>query len=484
MKLLDLLNGVNYEVLKGNLEKEINHIQYDSRKIKENDMFVCLTGFEVDGHNYATKAIELGAKVIVCEKEIEINNDDVTVILVKEGRKALAIMSSNYYGHPTKNLKLIGVTGTNGKTTSVYLLKSILESAGKKVGLIGTIANYIGDKKIKSERTTPESLELQKLFKDMVEENCEYCVMEVSSHSLELDRVYGCEFEVGIFTNLTRDHLDFHKTFDNYYNAKFKLFERSKASIINIDDEYGHRILTDVNKLDKKIVKTYSIKNNSDFKATNITLKEGDIHFEVNNINYNSILPGEYNIYNVLGVIGASNILDIKYEDIQKGLLNVVVPGRCERIGYKYDIPYDIIIDFAHTPDGLKNILETLKTFTKNRLIAVYGCGGDRDKVKRAELGRIGTEIADFAVITSDNPREEDPMFIIKEILSGITKTNYLAIENRAEAIKMALDMAEEGDVVVLAGKGHENYQIINTGVIHFDEREVVDEILKDKRKK
>ena len=318
----------------------------------------------------------------------------------------------------------------------------------------------------------------------MVEENCEYCVMEVSSHSLELDRVYGCEFEVGIFTNLTRDHLDFHKTFDNYYNAKFKLFERSKASIINIDDEYGHRILTDVNKLDKKIVKTYSIKNNSDFKATNITLKEGDIHFDVNNINYNSILPGEYNIYNVLGVIGASNILDIRYEDIQKGLLNVVVPGRCERIGYKYDIPYDIIIDFAHTPDGLKNILETLKTFTKNRLIAVYGCGGDRDKVKRAELGRIGTEIADFAVITSDNPREEDPMFIIKEILSGITKTNYLAIENRAEAIKMALDMAEEGDVVVLAGKGHENYQIINTGVIHFDEREVVDEILKDKRKK
>ena len=483
MKLLDLLNGVNYEVLNGSLERDINHIQYDSRKIKENDMFVCLTGFEVDGHNYANKAIEAGAKVILCEKKIEINNEDVTVLLVDEGRKALALMSANYYGHPTNNLKLIGVTGTNGKTTSVYLLKSILEKAGKKVGLVGTIANYIGDKKIKSERTTPESLELQKLFKDMVDEKCEYCVMEVSSHSLQLDRVYGCEFEIGIFTNLTRDHLDFHKSFENYYNAKFKLFERSKACIINIDDEYGYRILNDINNLGDKLVKTYSIKNDSDFKATDIMLKEGDIHFNLNNSSYNSVLPGEYNIYNVLGAIAASNILDISKEDTQKGLLDVVVPGRCERIGYKYDIPYDIIIDFAHTPDGLKNILETLKGFTKNRLIAVYGCGGDRDKVKRAELGRIGTEIADFAVITSDNPREEDPMFIIKEILAGINKTNYLAIENRAEAIKVALEMAEEGDVVVLAGKGHENYQIISSGVIHFDEREIVDEILKDKRK-
>ncbi|VYU63159.1 UDP-N-acetylmuramoyl-L-alanyl-D-glutamate--2,6-diaminopimelate ligase [Clostridium tertium] len=483
MKLVDLLQGVNYELKNGSIDKEINHIQYDSRKIKDGDLFVCLTGFEVDGHNFVNSAIENGAKVILCEKEITVTDKEVTVLLVQEGRKALATMSANYYDHPTKKLKLIGVTGTNGKTTTVYLLKSMLEKEGKKVGLVGTIANYIGDRKIKSERTTPESLELQKLFKDMADEGCEYCVMEVSSHSLQLDRVYGCEFEVGIFTNLTRDHLDFHKSFENYYNAKFKLFERSKASVINVDDDYGYRVLKDVENLDNRMIRTYSIREESDFKARNVALKEGDIHFDINGESYNSVLPGEYNVYNALGAIAAVNILGVSTESIKKGLLDVVVPGRCERIGYKYDVPYDIIIDFAHTPDGLKNILETLKGFTKNRLIAVYGCGGDRDKVKRAELGRIGTELADLAIITSDNPREEDPMAIIKEIIAGITKSNYLAIENRSEAIKLALNMAEEGDVVVLAGKGHENYQITNEGVIHFDEREVVDEILADKRK-
>lgn len=483
MKLLDLLKGVSYQLLSGELEKEINNIQYDSRKIKADDLFVCLTGFEVDGHNYANKAIEAGAKVIICEKNIDIEENDITVLLVKEGRKALAVMAANYYGHPTKKLKLIGVTGTNGKTTTVYLLKSMLEKAGKKVGLIGTIANYIGDTKLKSERTTPESLELQKLFKDMAEAECEYCVMEVSSHSLYLDRVYGCEFEVGIFTNLTRDHLDFHKSFDNYYDAKFKLFERSKSCIINVDDDFGYRVLKDVEKLENKEIKTYSIKNESDFKASDLILKEGDIHFKINGEEVNSVLPGEYNVYNALGAVGAMSILGIDKESMKKGLLDVVVPGRCERIGYKYDIPYDIIIDFAHTPDGLKNILETLKGFTKNRLIAVYGCGGDRDKVKRAELGRIGTEIADLAIITSDNPREEDPMIIIKEIVAGIKKSNYLAIENRVEAIKLALGMAEEGDVIVLAGKGHENYQIVNEGTIHFDEREIVDDILANKKK-
>ncbi|MDV4150665.1 UDP-N-acetylmuramoyl-L-alanyl-D-glutamate--2,6-diaminopimelate ligase [Clostridium sp. AL.422] len=484
MKLLELLKGVSFEVLSGSQDVEVNHIQYDSRKIEAGDLFVCLTGFEVDGHNYALKAIEAGAKVILCERDINIREEGITVLLVKEGRKALATMSSNYYGNPASKLKLIGVTGTNGKTTTVYLLKSILEKAGKKVGLVGTIANYIGDKKVKSERTTPESLELQKLFKDMVEDHCEYCVMEVSSHSLYLDRVYGCEFEVGIFTNLTRDHLDFHKSFENYYDAKFKLFKRSKTCVINIDDDYGYRIVRDIESLDNKEVRTYSIKDESDFKASEVMLKEGDIHFKVNGENYNSILPGEYNVYNALGAIAAMDVLDIDNRYIAQGLVDVVVPGRCERIGHKYNIPYDIIIDFAHTPDGLKNILETLKDYTKNRLIAVYGCGGDRDKVKRAELGRIGTELADLAVITSDNPREEDPMAIIKEIIAGISKSNYIAIEDRSEAIKLALNMAEEGDVVVLAGKGHENYQITNEGIIHFDEREVVDEILANKRKK
>lgn len=479
MKLLELLNGVKYEVKNGSLEKEINHIQYDSRKILDGDMFICLKGFEVDGHEYAQKAVDLGAKVIVCENNVEVIGSDITIIKVEEGRKTLATMAANYYGHPTKKLKLIGVTGTNGKTTTVYILKSILEKAGFKIGLVGTIANYIGEEKVKSERTTPESLELQKLFSDMVSSGCEYCVMEVSSHSLELDRVYGCEFEAGIFTNLTRDHLDFHKSFDNYYNAKFKLFSRSKISVINIDDNYGYRVLNDVKEIEGKEVITYSIKNESDFRATDIQLKKSDIHFVVNGKEFNSVLPGEYNIYNVLGVIGALKSLGINEEFIEAGLKNVVVPGRCERIGHKYDIPYEIIIDFAHTPDGLKNILETLRAFTTNRLIAVYGCGGDRDKVKRAEIGRIGTEIADLSIITSDNPRHEDPMEIIKDIVLGTKKTNYLAIENRAEAIKLALNMAEEGDVIVMAGKGHENYQITHEGAMHFDEREIVDEILR-----
>lgn len=482
MKLLELLDGVKYKLVKGDLDKEIVKIQYDSRKVNSNDIFVCLSGFEVDGHEFANRAIEAGASVLICEKDLDFNNisDEVTVIRVGEGRKALAILSANYYGHPTKNLKLIGVTGTNGKTTSVYILKSILEKAGEKVGLIGTIANYIGDEKIKSERTTPESLELQKLFKEMVDKGCTYCVMEVSSHSLELDRVYGCSFEIGIFTNLTRDHLDFHGTFDNYYNAKFKLFERSKTSVVNIDDNYGYRVINDLNKLSKKIV-TYSIKDSSDFKAYDINLEEKDIIFKVNETEYKSVLPGQYNVYNALGVISAVKTLGIGEESIKSGLLDVTVPGRCERIGNKYDVPYEIIIDFAHTPDGLKNILETLRVSTKNRLIAVYGSGGDRDKVKRAELGRVGSEIADVVIITTDNPRNEDPMDIIKEIVVGIKKTNYLAIENRVEAIRLALEMAEPGDTVVMAGKGHETYQINNDGVIHFDEREVVDDILKGK---
>ena len=486
MKLQELLNGANYTVISGELDKEISKVQYDSRKVEEGDMFVCLSGFEVDGHDYAQNAIKSGATTIICEKDIDLSDIDreVTVIKVEEGRKVLAMMSANFYNHPTKKLKLIGVTGTNGKTTSVYILKSILEKAGKKVGLVGTIANYIGSKKIDSERTTPESLELQGLFSQMVEEGCEYCVMEVSSHSLELDRVYGCEFEVGIFTNLTRDHIDFHKTFDNYYNAKYKLFQRSKNCIINVDDNYGYRIINDLKEhnSDKNIV-TYSLKEESNLRATDIMLEEQDIVFNVRENKYKFVLPGEYNIYNALGCIGTAEVLGINEESIKSGLMEVIVPGRCERISYKYDIPYEIIIDFAHTPDGMKNILETLRKFTKKRLIAVYGSGGDRDKIKRAELGRVGTEIADLVIFTSDNPRHEDPMDIIKEMVFGNVKTNYLAIPDRVEAIKLALEMAEEGDVVTLVGKGHETYQINPEGKVHFDEREVVDEILAGKKR-
>ena len=479
MKLLEVLDGVSYKVIKGSLDKEIINIQYDSRKVSEADIFVCLSGFEVDGHDFAFKAIESGATVIICEKDIDFDNisDDITILRVEEGRKTLAIMASNFYDHPTKKIKLIGVTGTNGKTTSVYILKSILEKSGEKVGLIGTIANYIGDEKIESSHTTPESLELQKLFKLMVDKGCKYCVMEVSSHALALDRVYGCHFEVGIFTNITRDHLDFHKTFDNYYESKFKLFERSEHAVINVDNNYGYKVLSDLEKLGKDVV-TYSINEESDYKATDIALDGQNTMFTVNGTRYEFVLPGDYNVYNALGTIATAKILGLSEENIKAGLLDVVVPGRCERVGVKYNLPYELIIDFAHTPDGLKSLLETLRQLTKNRLIAVYGSGGDRDKVKRAEMGRIGSELADLVIITSDNPRKEDPIAILKEISCDIQKTNYLAIEDRVEAIRLAMDMAEEGDVVVLAGKGHETYQIMPEGKIHFDEREVIANIL------
>ena len=488
MKLQELLNGSSYSIINGDLDKEIINIQYDSRKVNEGDLFVCLSGFLVDGHDYARSAIEKGAIALICEKDIDLSyiDKDITVIKVEEGRKTLAILAANFYDHPTKKLKLLGITGTNGKTTSVYILKSILEKSGKKVGLIGTVANYIGEKKIEAERTTPESLELQKLFREMVDVGCEYCVMEVSSHSLELDRVYGCEFEIGIFSNLTRDHIDFHKTFENYYKAKYKLFERSKNCLVNIDDNYGYRIVNDLREANSndEDVTTFSIREESDLKATDIQLEELDILFKVKDNDYKLMLPGEYNIYNALGTIGASQILGVDEESIKGGLMEAVVPGRCERIGYKYDIPYEIIIDFAHTPDGMKNILETLRKFTKNRLIAVYGSGGDRDKIKRAEMGRIGTEIADLVILTSDNPRNEDAMDIIKEMVFGNVKTNFLAIPDRVEAIRLALQMAEPGDVVTLVGKGHETYQINADGKIHFDEREVVDEILKGKKRR
>lgn len=479
MKLLELLDGISYKLIKGNLEKDITNIQYDSRKVNKGDIFVCLSGFEVDGHNYVSKAIENGAIAIICEKDIEVDNisDDVTILRVEEGRRVLASMASSYYNHPTRKLKLIGVTGTNGKTTSVYILKSILEKSGEKVGLIGTIANYIGDEKIESTHTTPESLELQRLFKDMVDKGCKYCVMEVSSHSLALDRVYGCHFEAGIFTNITRDHLDFHKTFENYYDAKFKLFERSEHSVINIDNNYGYKIINDLEKINKQVV-TYSIHDESDYRATEVVFEGQDTIFTVNGTKYEFVLPGEYNVHNALGCIAAAKILGISGENIKAGLLDVVVPGRCERVGNKYNLPYELIIDFAHTPDGLKNLLETLRDLAKNRLIAVYGSGGDRDKVKRAEMGRIGSEIADLVIITSDNPRTEDPIAILREISCDIQKTNYLAIEDRVEAIRLAMDMAEPGDIVVLAGKGHETYQIMPEGKIHFDEREVIADIL------
>ncbi|MBD7910065.1 UDP-N-acetylmuramoyl-L-alanyl-D-glutamate--2,6-diaminopimelate ligase [Clostridium cibarium] len=484
MILKELLEELNYEVVQGSENITINEVNYDSRLVKKGDLFVCIKGFQVDGHKYVNAAVEKGAIAIVCEDLVQCEDKGITIIRVKESRKALAIIGCNFYENPSKKMKIIGVTGTNGKTTTTFMLKTILESAGKKVGLVGTIANYIGNKKLDTERTTPESFELQKLFSEMVKNGCEYCVMEVSSHSLALDRVYGIEFDAGIFTNITRDHLDFHKTFENYYSEKFKLFQRSSLSVVNIDDNYGKDVVKDLKNQGKNNIVTFSIKEESDFRAYDEKCESKHIGFKLKLDREEDFLvgmPGEFNIYNSLGAIAAMYKLGISLDSIKKGIEEVVVLGRCEMVGRKYNLPYTIIVDYAHTPDGLDNILKTAKGFTKNRLISVFGCGGDRDKVKRPQMGKIGSDLSDIAIVTSDNPRTEEPMSIINDVLVGIDKDNYEVIENRKEAIKRAIEIAEAGDVVVIAGKGHEDYQILNTGKIHFDEREVVDEILKSR---
>ncbi|MDM0549954.1 UDP-N-acetylmuramoyl-L-alanyl-D-glutamate--2,6-diaminopimelate ligase [Clostridium perfringens] len=484
MILKSLLKGLDYEVIKGNEESKVQNIRYDNRKIEQGDAFVCVKGFKVDGHSFIGDAIKKGAKTLIVQEDVSVQ-EDITIIKVRDTRKALAIMSSNYFGNPKDKLKIIGITGTNGKTTSAFIIKSILEKAGFMTGLIGTIANYIGNKKVDAVRTTPESYELHELFKNMVDAGVEYCVMEVSSHSLELDRVYGIQFEEGIFTNLTRDHLDFHKTFENYYNAKFKLFERSNHSIINLDDPYGANIVKDIEERGLKTkVSTFSIEKESDFKAFEIKSHSNGSEFKVNleSIEEFSInIPGEYNIYNSLGCIICAYNLNIPMDKIKEGLSDVVIPGRCELVAKEKNLPYSIIIDYAHTPDGLENILSTVKAFTKNRMISVFGCGGDRDKVKRPQMGKIGCELSDIAIITSDNPRSEEPMDIINDIVKPLNYDNFIIEVNRKEAIRKAMNMALEGDVIVIAGKGHETYQILKDETIHFDEREVVYDILEGK---
>ncbi|EHK2333968.1 UDP-N-acetylmuramoyl-L-alanyl-D-glutamate--2,6-diaminopimelate ligase [Clostridium perfringens] len=484
MILKSLLKGLDYEVIKGNEESKVQNIRYDNRKIEQGDAFVCVKGFKVDGHSFIGDAIKKGAKTLIVQEDVSVQ-EDITIIKVRDTRKALAIMSSNYFGNSKDKLKIIGITGTNGKTTSAFIIKSILEKAGFMTGLIGTIANYIGNKKVDAVRTTPESYELHELFKNMVDAGVEYCVMEVSSHSLELDRVYGIQFEEGIFTNLTRDHLDFHKTFENYYNAKFKLFERSNHSIINLDDPYGANIVKDIEERGVKTkVSTFSIEKESDFKAFEIKSHSNGSEFKVNleSIEEFSInIPGEYNIYNSLGCIICAYNLNIPMDKIKEGLSDVVIPGRCELVAKEKNLPYSIIIDYAHTPDGLENILSTVKAFTKNRMISVFGCGGDRDKVKRPQMGKIGCELSDIAIITSDNPRSEEPMDIINDIVKPLNYDNFVIEVNRKEAIRKAMNMALEGDVIVIAGKGHETYQILKDETIHFDEREVVYDILEGK---
>lgn len=479
MKLKRIMRGINYSLIKGELDKEIRKIKYDSRKIDSNDLFVSIPGILDNGDNYIDEAIKNGAKVIITENpKLTINADGITVLKVDNARTAMAEMAINYYNNPATKLKLIAVTGTNGKTTTTYFIKNILDNLGYKTGLIGTIENYIGTEHEASKRTTPESVDLQKLFCKMVKENVEYCIMEVSSHSLALNRVHGIKFDIAVFTNLTHEHLDFHKTMDNYYNTKYKLFKNSNLVIVNADSEYSQRLINDLSK-DKIKFTTFGIEKNAKYKLLESNIKEDSLSYTMNNNLFKYNIPGRYNIYNSLGAACVLSELGIKMNIIAENMNLKTVPGRYESLKEQLQSTFDVIIDFAHTPDGLKNLLTTVRGYNKRRIISVYGCGGDKDKSKRALLGKVGTDYSDIAIITSDNPRDESPMQIIRDIEAGIEKENYLIIENRREAIEKAISLAEDGDVVVLAGKGHETKQINMNNIIPFDERKIVKEIVK-----
>ena len=482
MLLKDILNKIHIEEIIGNKELDIDNIVYDSRKVVPDSMFICITGFKTDGHIYIDQAIQKGATAIMIEKDLDTYVDGITYIKVKNTRKTMAVIAKNFYQNPSKELDLIGITGTNGKTSTTYMIKSILEVSNKKTNLIGTIANYIAGEEIEADRTTPESIDLQRMFRKMVDYNIDACVMEVSSHSLELQRVMGSEFKIGVFTNLTPEHLDFHESIDKYLNAKKKLFyQTSLCNIINIDDKGGRKILEEISKLSTPIL-TYGLKKDADIFAQNIEMSMKHISFDLITPKYTEKIivniPGKFTVYNALAAIAVSYGLGIDIKYIKEGLSNIKgVAGRMESIDEFSN--FAVIVDYAHTPDALENLIKSAREFTQNRLITVFGCGGDRDPKKREIMGKISGEYSDLTIITSDNPRSEDPMKIIKMIEKGIksTNANYFIEENRREAIALALRNAQKGDVVLIAGKGHETYQIVGDEIFEFDDKKVALEI-------
>ena len=496
MKLKEMLIGLEGLKVKGDLDIDIKGVESNSKNVEEGFLFVAIKGFKVDGHKFIDSAIENGATAIIIEEGCDLkqikNLDNIVVVMAKDTREALAIVSSNFYGNPSRKFKLIGVTGTKGKTTTTFMIKEILEKAGKKVGLIGTIATYINGKKLgDSDRTTPESLELQKLFSKMVEEKVEVVVMEVSSQSLKLHRVDGCHFDIVLFTNLSEDHISptEHPDMQDYFNSKLKLFEMCKIGIVNTDDLHGAKI---PRMFPDSQITTYGIDNFANVLAKDITITNSYVDFKVKitdrNERVKTCIPGRFSVYNSLAAICVAQKFGIEPEVIKEALLEVRVPGRSELVNNKLEIP--IMIDYAHSPESLENILQAVKSYTRGKVISVFGCGGDRDSGKRPIMGEISGRIADYTFITSDNPRTEDPQKIVEQIEEGIKKTkgNYKVIVDRTEAIKEAIKMATKRDIIVLAGKGHEPYQEIN-GIKHpYDERiivkELIEEIEKEKKNK
>ncbi len=498
MKLKEILLGLEGLKAKGNLDIDIKGIEKNSKEIKEEYLFIAIKGFSVDGHQYIENAIQNGATAIIIEEGCDLKSikipENITVIQATNTREALAICSANFYENPSQRFKLIGVTGTKGKTTTTFMIKEILEKAGKKVGLIGTIATYINGKKIKdSDRTTPESLELQQIFAQMVKEGVEVVVMEVSSQSLKLHRVDGCAFDIVLFTNFSEDHIspNEHPDMNDYFNSKLKLFKMCKTGIVNVDDLHGAKI---PNLFPDNNITTYGIDNFANVLAKDITITNSYVDFRVKitdkNERVKTCIPGRFSVYNSLAAICVAQKFGISPESVKQALEEVRVPGRSELVDNKLEIP--IMIDYAHSPESLQSILQAVKSYTRGKVISVFGCGGDRDTSKRAIMGEISGKIADYTFITSDNPRTEDPQKIVNQIEEGIKKTKgkYIVIVDRIESIKEAIKMATKRDIVVLAGKGHEPYQEIN-GVKHpFDERIIVKDLIeeieneKDKKKK
>ncbi len=479
MKLRELLNGLTILAHTADLEQDIREVQYDSRHVSPGDLFVAISGAETDGHRYIPMAREKGAVCVVCQSAPE---GGIPYVQVADSRRALAVIGANRFDHPADELTMIGVTGTSGKTTSTYLIKRILEQkAGAKVGLIGTIQNMIGDKVLHTERTTPESYELQSLLREMADAGCSHVVMEVSSHALCLDRVYGIRYAVGVYTNLSRDHLDFHHTMEAYCDAKALLFDQCDVGIYNADDAWHERLMQSA-KCPRRF--SYAVHAAADLTAKNVQLHAGSVDFDAEAdtewAHVHVGIPALFTVYNTLDAMACCWNLGVPLAECADALAkNHGVKGRMEIIPTPGK-DYTILNDYSHKPDALENVLQAVKSFAKGRTVVLFGCGGDRDKTKRPVMGAIAAKLADFVIVTSDNPRTEQPETIIGDILEGMkdTATPYVAIPDRVEAIHYAMDNARPGDVIILAGKGHEDYQEINHKHYPMDERVIVAEHL------
>lgn len=482
MKLADLLKKLKYTCVKGTADVDITTVAYDSRRVERGSLFICIKGAVADGHKFAEMAVNKGASALVVEDDVAVP-ENVTVIRVEDSRYALACISAEYFGNPADKLKVIGITGTKGKTTTTYLVKSILDSAGHKCGLVGTIETIIGDKVIKASNTTPESYVLQDYFKQMVDCGCDCVVMEVSSQGLMLHRTAGFTFEIGIFTNIEPDHIGphEHKDFNDYLHCKSLLFKQCRHGIVNIDDKHADYI---INNASCDIV-TYGFSEKADFRAANTKLVSGKGYLGIDydlqgkeNMRVEIDLPGKFSVYNSLTAIAICSYFGIDSNTICNALKDAKVKGRIEMIKVSDD--FTLMIDYAHNAMSLESLLTTLREYNPTRLVCLFGCGGDRSRDRRFSMGEVSGKLADLSVITSDNPRTEEPLAIIDDILVGIKKTTgkYTVIPDRRKAIEWVIHNGQPGDIIVLAGKGHEDYQEINGVKHHLDEREVIAQVL------